>query len=90
MQPRGTRSGLARGVARQALLNSTNRVMCFGLLADSRAEVFLYQSDIDDFLAGYGASAAIEKKEAPKFRDVSGTFKETRRGGDRTDRAQEE
>ncbi|MGB3878260.1 MAG: hypothetical protein WA980_20605 [Shinella zoogloeoides] len=59
-------------------------------IADSRAEVFLYQSDIDDFLAGYGAAATIEKKEAPKFRDVSGTFKEARRGGDRTDRAKEE
>ena len=59
-------------------------------IADSRAEVFLYQSDIDDFLAGYGAAPAIKKKISPKFRDVSGTFKEARKSDDQTGKAKEE
>lgn len=59
-------------------------------IADSRAEVFLYQSNIDDFLAGYGAARAVGKREMPKFRDVSGTFKEARRGGELTGKAKEE
>ncbi|MGO6921259.1 hypothetical protein ACCS39_27390 [Rhizobium ruizarguesonis] len=46
---------------------------------DSKLETFLYQSDIEDFLAGYGA-AAVSGKAPPILKSVAGSFKASRDG----------
>jgi hypothetical protein len=50
---------------------------------DSRGENFLFQSDIADFLAGYGAAGTTESasdKPATKLRTIEGSFKDRSRG----------
>lgn len=46
---------------------------------DSRNETFLFQSEIGEFLAGYGADSsvrAVSRKQPPKLKPITGTFKE--------------
>lgn len=47
-------------------------------ISDSRAEQFIYQASIEDFLAGYGeaSSSTVVGKRPTRLRAVSGTFKE--------------
>lgn len=50
---------------------------------DSRNETFLFQSDIAEFLAGYGAAPSVgtaSGKQPPKLRPVAGSFKQGRTG----------
>ncbi|KXG84336.1 hypothetical protein [Agrobacterium bohemicum] len=44
---------------------------------DSRQETFIYQSDIDEFLAGYGVGAVPVVKRPVMLKPVKGSFKDT-------------
>ncbi|MGR9310706.1 hypothetical protein ACU8MX_14895 [Rhizobium leguminosarum] len=46
---------------------------------DSKLEAFLYQCDIEDFLAGYG-TAPVSGKAAPVLKAVAGSYKALRGG----------
>lgn len=46
-------------------------------VVDSRQETFVYQSDIDEFLAGYGAEGIAPVKRPVVFKTVKGGFKDT-------------
>ncbi|WP_022709249.1 hypothetical protein [Pseudochrobactrum sp. AO18b] len=44
---------------------------------DSKQEVFIYQADLDEFLAGYGAESTTSAKRPVRFKPVKGGFKST-------------
>lgn len=65
-------------VRRDAALLGKIASMTISVL-DSRIETFLFQSDIGEFLAGYGAASsvsAVSGKLLPKLRPVAGSFKQ--------------
>lgn len=59
-------------------------------ILNSQAEQFIYQSDINEFLDGYGARPTTKKKTGPKLRNVSATFKEARDGREKSKKMKEE
>ncbi|WP_407975850.1 hypothetical protein ACJKIH_11570 [Brucella pseudogrignonensis] len=46
-------------------------------VVDSKQETFIYQVDIDEFLAGYGAEGAAPVKRHVVLKPVKGAFKDT-------------
>lgn len=46
-------------------------------VVDSKQEAFIYQADIDEFLAGYGAESAASVKRPIVLKPVKGGFKDT-------------
>jgi hypothetical protein len=45
-------------------------------VVDSKQDAFIYQADIDEFLAGYGADEAASSKRTVVLKPVKGTFKD--------------
>ncbi|KAA3512586.1 hypothetical protein G6L63_11335 [Agrobacterium vitis] len=50
---------------------------------DSKQETFIYQSDIDDFLANYGADGAASAKRRVVLKPIKGGFKDASGDGSR-------
>lgn len=46
-------------------------------VVDSKQEAFIFQADIDEFLAGYGAEDAASVKRPVVFKPITGGFKDT-------------
>jgi hypothetical protein len=46
-------------------------------VVDSRQEEFIYQADIDEFLAGYGAESTSLAKRPVVLKPVKGGFKDS-------------
>ncbi|MFN7091392.1 MAG: hypothetical protein ACK4P4_12630 [Allorhizobium sp.] len=54
-------------------------------IVDSKLENFIYQADIDEFLAGYGVESVAHAKRAVVLKSVKRGFKDTQSGSGRNE-----